>query len=211
MEGTPWDGHTLYDLYSEAYTPWEWQPKLKEIANDLGLDLFSSPFDPTAVDFLEKMDVPAYKIASFEIVDILLIEKMARTSKPLFISTGMATLSEIREAVNTASNAGATQIALLKCTSAYPALPEEMNLRSIPHLADAFHVPAGLSDHTLGIAVPVAGRYDGSVHCREAFHPLTRYPWTRQRLLIGTARVQEDGRSNSDYSESPGAGSLWSG
>ncbi|TDA70392.1 MAG: pseudaminic acid synthase [Clostridia bacterium] len=154
--GTIWDGRTLYDLYGEAYTPWEWQPRLKQVAEELGLDFFSTAFDPTAVDFLEKIGVPVHKVASFEIVDIPLIEKMARTGKPLIISTGMATLAEIDEAVRAARNAGATQIALLKCTSAYPAPPEEMNLRTIPHLAEAFGVPVGLSDHTLGIAVPVA-------------------------------------------------------
>jgi pseudaminic acid synthase len=154
--GTLWDGRTLYDLYGEAYMPWEWQPKLKEIADEIGIDLFSTAFDPTAVDFLEQMGVPVHKVASFEIVDIPLIEKMARTGKPLIISTGMATLGEIEEAVQAARRAGATQIALLKCTSAYPAPPEEMNLRTIPHLAEAFGVPVGLSDHTLGIAVPVA-------------------------------------------------------
>lgn len=154
--GTLWDGRTLYDLYGEAYTPWEWQPKLKAIADEIGIDLFSTAFDPTAVDFLEEMEVPVHKVASFEIVDIPLIEKMARTGKPLIISTGMATLGEIEEAVQAARNAGATQIALLKCTSAYPAPPEEMNLRTIPHLAEAFDLPVGLSDHTLGIAVPVA-------------------------------------------------------
>ncbi len=154
--GTPWDGTTLYDLYQGAYMPWEWQPKLKAIADELGMDLFSAPVDFTSADFLEKMNLPAYKVTSFEIVDILLIEKLARTGKPLLISTGMATLKEIEEAIQAASNAGATQIALLKCTSAYPALPEEMNLRTIQHLAETFHVPVGLSDHTLGIAVPVA-------------------------------------------------------
>lgn len=155
-KGTIWEGRTLYDLYQEAYTPWEWQPKLKVIADDLGLDLFSSPFDHTAVDFLEKMGVPAYKIASFELVDLPLIRRVAQTGKPIIMSTGMATLAEIDEAVHTAREAGTTQIALLKCTSAYPAPPEEMNLRTIPHLADAFQVPVGLSDHTLGIAVPTA-------------------------------------------------------
>lgn len=154
--GTLWDGRTLYDLYSEAYTPWEWQPKLKAIADDLRIDLFSTAFDHTAVEFLERMEVPAHKVASFELVDIPLIEKMARTSKPLIISTGMATLGEIEEAVQAASRAGARGIALLKCTSAYPARPEEMNLQTIPHLAEAFQVPVGLSDHTLDIAVPVA-------------------------------------------------------
>lgn len=155
-QGTIWEGRNLYDLYGEAYTPWEWQPKLKGIANDLGLDLFSTPFDHTAVDFLEEMGVPAYKIASFEIVDLRLIQQAAQTGKPIIMSTGMATLAEIDEAVRTAREAGAAQIVLLKCTSAYPAPPEEMNARTIPHLARAFGVPVGLSDHTLGIAVPVA-------------------------------------------------------
>ena len=124
-KGSLWEGRTLYDLYKEAYTPWEWQPKLKVIANDLGMDLFSTPFDFTAVDFLEKMDVPAYKIASFELVDLPLISRVAQTGKPMIMSTGMATLAEIDEAMQTAREAGATQIALLKCTSAYPALPEK--------------------------------------------------------------------------------------
>ena len=154
--GTLWDGRTLYDLYSEAYTPWEWQPKLKKAANRLGMDCFSSAFDASAVDFLEKMDVPLHKVASFEIVDIPLIQKMARTGKPLIMSTGMATEEEIDEAMRAARQAGASQIALLKCTSAYPAAPEEMNLRTIPELARRFDVPVGLSDHTMGIAVPVA-------------------------------------------------------
>ncbi len=155
-KGTIWEGRTLYDLYGEAYTPWEWQPKLKAEAERLGMHCFSTPFDPTSVDFLEEMDVPAYKIASFEVVDLPLIEKVARTGKPIIMSTGMATLAEIDEAVQTIRNAGGQQLALLKCTSAYPAMPEEMNLRTIPHLATAFDVVAGLSDHTLGIAVPVA-------------------------------------------------------
>jgi len=154
--GTLWDGRNLHDLYSEAHTPWEWQPQLKKIADELGLDLFSSPFDPTAVDFLEKMDIPAYKLASFELVDIGLIQRMARTGKPLIISTGMATVEEIREAVESARKAGTTEIVLLKCTSAYPAAPEEMNLRTIPELARLFEVPVGLSDHTMGVEVPVA-------------------------------------------------------
>jgi pseudaminic acid synthase len=154
--GTLWDGRNLYELYGEAYTPWDWQPRLKKVANDLGLDLFSSPFDATAVDFLEEMNVPAYKLASLELVDLPLIEKMERTGKPLMMSTGMATVEEMEEAVRTARAAGATQIALLKCTSAYPAPPEEMNLRTIPELSRRFNVPVGLSDHTTGITVPVA-------------------------------------------------------
>ena len=154
--GTLWDGRTLYDLYREAYMPWNWQPKLKIIADEIGLDFFSTAFDPTAVDFLEDIGVPVHKVASFEIVDIPLIRKMARTGKPLIISTGMATLSEIEEAVQAARESGAAQIALLKCTSAYPAPSQEMYLRTIPHLAEAFQVQAGLSDHTRGISVPVA-------------------------------------------------------
>jgi pseudaminic acid synthase len=155
-KGTIWEGKNLYELYKVAYTPWEWQPKLKEIANDLGMDLFSSPFDKTAVDFLEKMDVPVYKISSFELVDIPLIQYVAKTGKPMIMSTGMATLAEIDEAVTVARDAGCKEIALLKCTSAYPADAAEMNLRTIPDMAEAFGVPVGLSDHTLGIAVSVA-------------------------------------------------------
>jgi N-acetylneuraminate synthase len=154
--GTLWDGRNLYELYGEAYTPWDWQPKLKQVANDLGMDLFSSPFDASAVDFLEKMDVPAYKVASFELVDIPLIQKMATTRKPLIMSTGMAEIEEIDEAVQAAQDAGTTQFALLKCTSAYPASPDGMNLRTIPELARRYNVPAGLSDHTMGIAASVA-------------------------------------------------------
>jgi pseudaminic acid synthase len=154
--GTIWDGRNLHELYREAYTPWDWQPRLKKIANELGLDLFSTPFDAAAVDFLETMDVPAHKVASFELVDIPLIQKVARTGKPLIMSTGMATAEEIEEALQAARDAGATEIALLKCTSSYPAPPEEINLRTIPELARRFGVPVGLSDHTMGIAVPVA-------------------------------------------------------
>ncbi len=156
IKGTIWEGKNLYDLYRDAYTPWEWQPKLKEIADKLALDLFSSPFDSTAVDFLEDMEVPAYKVASFEVVDLPLLRKIAKTSKPIIMSTGMATLSEIDEAVQTIRGSGGSELALLKCTSAYPAPIEEMNLRTIPHLAEVFGVPSGLSDHTVGIAVPLA-------------------------------------------------------
>lgn len=156
IKGTIWEGQKLYDLYGKAYTPWEWQPKLKKIADEIGIILFSTPFDKTAVDFMEKMEVPAYKIASFELVDIPLIEYVALKGKPIIMSTGMATLDEIEEAVAAARNAGAKEIAILKCTSAYPAVPEEMNLRTIPDIADKFGVVSGLSDHTLSIAIPVA-------------------------------------------------------
>ncbi len=156
ITGGLWAGKTLYDLYSEAYMPWEWQPELKIRAESLGLDFFSTAFDPSAVDFLEKVGVPVHKIASFEITDLPLISYIANTGKPLIISTGMASLAEIGQAVSAARTGGTAQIALLKCTSAYPAPAEEMNLCTIPHLAQAFGVPVGLSDHTLGIAVPVA-------------------------------------------------------
>lgn len=155
-KGTIWEGKNLHDLYGEAYTPWEWQPKLKRIANDLGLDCFSTPFDFSAVDFLEAMNVPAHKIASFELVDLPLIRRIAQTGKPVIMSTGMSSLAEIDEAVRAFRDAGGRQLALLKCTSAYPSPASEMNLRTIPHLAAAFDVPAGLSDHTLDVAVPVA-------------------------------------------------------
>lgn len=156
IKGTLWEGRNLHDLYAEAQTPWEWHAPLQAEARRRGLDFFSTPFDATAVDFLEKLDVPAYKIASFEIVDLPLIRLAAATGKPLIISTGMASLGEIEEAVNAARGAGARQFALLKCTSAYPASPQEMNLRTIPHLAQAFGGPIGLSDHTLGTEVPIA-------------------------------------------------------
>jgi pseudaminic acid synthase len=156
IKDTLWHGRTLYDLYSEAFTPWEWQPKLMQVANDLALDLFSSPFDDSAVDFLERMNVPVHKIASFENCDIALLRQIAGTGKPIIASTGMATLAEVDELVRTVREAGCQELALLKCTSAYPAPAEEMNLRTIPHLAQAFNVPVGLSDHTLGIAAPVA-------------------------------------------------------
>jgi len=153
----PWKGRTLYDLYEEAYTPWDWQPKLQEVAHDVGLDFFSSAFDPTSVDFLEELDVPAYKIASFENVDLPLIQRIAKTGKPTIISTGMATLGEIDEAVRSFREAGGRELALLACTSSYPAPPDEMHLRRIPHLAETFDVVPGLSDHTLGTEVPIAG------------------------------------------------------
>jgi pseudaminic acid synthase len=155
-KGTLWEGKNLHDLYAEGYTPWEWQPELKKEAERLGMHCFSTPFDHTAVDFLERMEVPAHKIASFELVDTELLKKVAATSKPVIMSTGMATFEEISEAVQTLHEAGCSQLVLLKCTSAYPSLPEDMNLRTIPHLADSFGVPVGLSDHTMGTEVPVA-------------------------------------------------------
>jgi len=154
--GSLWDGTTLYKLYQQAYTPWEWQPELKRIAEAEGLIFFSSPFDLTAVDFLEKMDVPAYKIASFEIHDIPLIEYVASKGKPVILSTGIATLPEIEEAVAACRKVGNNQISILKCTSSYPAPPEEANLKTIPDIAKRFGVVAGLSDHTMGGTTAIA-------------------------------------------------------
>jgi pseudaminic acid synthase len=153
---TIWKGVKLYDLYREAYMPWEWQPKLKGIADRLGMDLFSSPFDASAVDFLETLNVPAYKVASFELVDLPLLSRIAATRKPIILSTGMATKEEIEEALRAIGEAGGEEVCLLKCTSAYPAPPEEMNLRTLPDLSEAFGVPVGLSDHTLGSEVALA-------------------------------------------------------
>jgi len=156
IKGTIWEGQTLYNLYKKAYTPWEWQPKLKKLADNLGLICFSSPFDKTAVDFLEEMKVPAYKIASFEILDIPLIEYTASKRKPMIISTGIATEEEIQDAVDACRKVGNYDIALLKCTSEYPAPIEDANLNAIPFLGENFNCTPGLSDHTLGITVPVA-------------------------------------------------------
>ncbi len=152
-QGTLWDGITLHRLYQTAYTPWEWQPRLKEIAEDMGLVLFSSPFDFSSVDFLEEMDVPAYKIASFEITDIPLIRKVARLGKPVILATGIARLADIELAVQTCREEGNHQVILLKCCSAYPTPYEDVNLRTIPHMAEAFDCLTGLSDHTMGTAV----------------------------------------------------------
>ena len=151
-----WSGRTLYELYEEAYTPWEWQPEIKRVAESLGMFCFSSPFDQTAVDFLDDMGVPLFKIASFELIDLPLIRYAAQKGKPLFMSTGMASFEEITEAVKEAESVDNTQIVLLKCVSSYPARPEEMNLRTIPHLKETFQCPVGLSDHTLGHEVALA-------------------------------------------------------
>ncbi len=152
-QGTLWDGITLHKLYQTAYTPWEWQPRLKKMAEEMGLLLFSSPFDFSSVDFLEEMDVPAYKIASFEITDIPLIRKVARLGKPVILATGIARLADIELAVQTCREEGNEQVILLKCCSAYPTPYEDVNLRTIPNLAETFQCLAGLSDHTMGTAV----------------------------------------------------------
>ncbi|UOB19416.1 pseudaminic acid synthase [Abyssalbus ytuae] len=154
-QGTHWDGQYLYDLYKEASLPWEWHKELFETAQEEGLICFSSPFDKSAVDFLEELNCPIYKVASFEITDIPLIEYIASKGKPLIISTGIATIEDIQLAIDVCRNAGNEQITILKCTSAYPASPEDANLLTIPDIAKRFKVIAGLSDHTLGIEAPV--------------------------------------------------------
>ncbi|MDP2635453.1 MULTISPECIES: pseudaminic acid synthase [unclassified Pseudoalteromonas] len=152
----PWQGQYLYDLYEGAFMPWDFHGPLIQLANEIGITIFSSPFDDSAVDLLESFDSPAYKIASPELIDHDLIRKVATTGKPVIMSTGGATLAEIDEAVKVARQAGIKDLAILKCTSSYPAPPESINLKTIPHLADLFKVPIGLSDHTLGNHVPVA-------------------------------------------------------
>ncbi|WP_051617022.1 pseudaminic acid synthase [Desulfonatronovibrio hydrogenovorans] len=151
-----WYGQSMYSLYQKAQTPWEWHKPIFDRARELGLIVFSSPFDETAVDFLEDLKVPCYKVASFECVDLPLIKKIASTGKPMLISTGAATLAEIAEAVDTAQSAGCSDLALFKCTSTYPATPENTNLLTIPHMRDLFGCEVGLSDHTLGIGAAVA-------------------------------------------------------
>ena len=155
LKGTLWEGETLYQLYSRAYTPWEWTKELKDYANSLGMHLFSSPFDTTAVDFLENLNIPAYKIASFEIVDHVLIKRIAQTGKPVIISSGMASFQELQEAIDLLRNNGCKQICMLKCTSAYPAKLENANLITMKDMAKNFNVITGLSDHTLDIEVPI--------------------------------------------------------
>ena len=153
---TIWDGKTLYELYKEAYTPWEWQPKLKKLADEIGLICFSSPFDYTSVDFLENIKMPAYKIASCEITDIPLIRYIASKHKPIIISTGIARLEDIDEALLACKKEGNSQVILLKCTSEYPAPVSEANLKTIPDLSKRFDIMTGLSDHTMGVAVSIA-------------------------------------------------------
>ena len=156
-EGSLWHGKSLFDLYQEACTPWEWHKPIFERCRDLGIVCFSTPFDETAVDFLEELDTPCYKIASFENTDIPLVRKVAATSKPMIISTGMATAAEIDETVRAARAAGCRDLILLKCTSTYPATPEDTNILTIPHMRTLFHCEVGLSDHTMGLGVAVAG------------------------------------------------------
>jgi len=155
-EASLWKGKSLYELYAEAHTPWEWHKPIFQRARELGLIAFSTPFDETAVDFLENLDVPCYKVASFENTDLPLIRKIAATGKPMIISTGMASIAELDETVRTAREAGCNDIILLKCTSTYPATPENTNILTIPHMCALFDCEVGLSDHTMGLGVSVA-------------------------------------------------------
>ena len=155
-DDTPWAGRTEYDVYKEAYTPWEWHPKLKQVAERLGLDFFSTPYDATAVHFLEKLEVPLYKVSSFELTDVPLLRALAATGKPIIASTGLATLQEITEAVNAVRSQGEIPLALLRCVSAYPAPAEAMHLSNITDMASRFNVVAGLSDHSIGSAIAIA-------------------------------------------------------
>jgi len=168
-EQSPWKGKNLHDLYKLAYTPWEWHAPIMQRARELGMLCFSSPFDESAVDFLESLDVPAYKIASFELVHLPLIRKVAATGKPMILSTGMATLAEIDHAVRAAREAGCRDLILLKCTSTYPATPENSNVLTIPHLRDMFGCEVGLSDHTMGLGASVAAVAHGATVIEKHF------------------------------------------
>lgn len=167
--GSLWKGRSFHDLYREAQTPWEWHAPIFERCRRHGMIGFSSPFDASAVDFLESLDVPLYKIASFENIDLPLIEKVARTGKPVIMSTGMATAAELDEAVRTARGAGCRDLVLLKCTSTYPATPQDSNLRTIPHMRELFGCDIGLSDHTMGVGVAVAAVALGAVVVEKHF------------------------------------------
>jgi pseudaminic acid synthase len=194
-----WAGTSLYKLYGEAYTPWEWHEPIFSRANELGLIAFSTPFDDTSVDFLESLNVPCYKIASFENTDLPLIRRVAATGKPLIISTGMASLAELDETVTAAREAGCKELILLKCTSTYPASPENTNILTIPHMREMFKCEVGLSDHTMGVGVSIASiaigatviekhftlsRADGGVDSTFSMEPVEM-----QQLVVETERA----------------------
>ena len=164
-----WKGKSLYELYQDAYTPWEWHEPIMQRAKERGMLCFSTPFDDTAVDFLEELNVPAYKIASFENTHLPLIKKVAATGKPMLISTGMATIAELDEIVCTVRNMGCEQFVLLKCTSTYPATPENSNILTIPHMRDLFDCEVGLSDHTMGLGAAVAAVAHGATVIEKHF------------------------------------------
>jgi N-acetylneuraminate synthase len=168
-EKSLWKGRNLHDLYKEAHTPWEWHAPIMQRAREHGMLCFSSPFDETAVDFLESLDVPAFKIASFENIHLPLIRKVGATGKPIIISTGMASIAELDEAVRTAREAGCRDLVLLKCTSTYPATPENTNVLTIPHMRELFRCDIGLSDHTMGVGVAVAAVAHGATVVEKHF------------------------------------------
>lgn len=211
--GTLWDGRTLYDLYKEAYTPWEWHAELQAEAHALGLDFFSTPFDDTAVNYLEDLGVPMHKVASFELVDIPLLKKVGSTKKPVIMSTGLASKEEIAEALDALRSTGCSDITLLKCTSAYPAKPEDANLNTIPAMAAEFGCSVGISDHTLGIEVPVVAVSLGARVIEKHF-TLTRgdggadsdFSLTPDefKAMVDAVRVAEKSLGNIQYGGSEG-------
>jgi pseudaminic acid synthase len=196
-----WEGSSLYSLYEQAYTPWEWHEPIFNRCRELGIAAFSTPFDESAVDFLETLDVPCYKIASFENIDLPLIRKAAATGKPLIVSTGMATVAELDEMVRAAREAGCKDLVLLKCTSSYPATPEDSNLATIPHLRELFECEIGLSDHTFGIGVSVASVALGATVIEKHFtlrrsdggvdSVFSMEPEEMKALVVETERAQQ--------------------
>ncbi len=196
-----WCGTSLYKLYGDAYTPWEWHKPIFERARERGIVAFSTPFDDTSVDFLETLEVPCYKIASFENTDLPLIRRVAKTGKPLIISTGMASVAELDETVRVAREAGCKDLVLLKCTSTYPAIPTDTNLMTIPHLRELFQCEVGLSDHTMGLGVAVASVALGAVVVEKHFtlsradggvdSAFSMEPSELQQLVIETERARQ--------------------
>lgn len=212
IHGGLWDGDTLYNLYAKAYMPWEWQAELKAEAERIGLDFFSTPFDTTSVDFLENIGVEFYKIASFELIDIPLLKYVASKGKPMIISAGMGTFEEIQEAVDAVRSTGNMQIALLKCSSAYPAVPDDMNLATLPHMSESFGVPVGLSDHSMGSIGAVAAVAMGACiiekhFClsREIENPDSAFSMepAEFRKMVDDIRTVERARGVVSYERSP--------
>ena len=207
-QGTHWDGQFLYDLYKEAFLPWEWHKPIMKLAKQLNIDCFSSPFDNTAVDFLENLNVNAYKIASFEITDIPLIEYTASKNKPMIISTGIAEIEDIELAIDTCKKVGNNDITILKCTSAYPADPEDANLLTIPDIKNRFNVKVGLSDHTMGIEGPIVATalgaeviekhfiLDKSIGGADAHFSLDEKEFTQ---MVNAVRITEKLMGNVNY------------
>ncbi len=212
IEGGLWDGRSLYELYQEAHTPWDWHERLFKMGREIGVTVFSTPFDTSAVDFLENLNAPAYKIASFEIIDLPLIEYVAATGKPMIISTGMANLEEIGEAIQVARDGGCRDIVLLHCVSGYPTPESESNLLTIPDLARRFDVVVGLSDHTLSVAVPIAAISFGAAviekHVtldRAAGGPDAAFSLEPDELaeMVAGARTAWDARGKAGYDRKP--------